>query len=179
MNIRSEFNFDNPKYAPLREPSRRVMQSMRTAMAYLDSVKEYVLLEMGLPFTSLAIHEQAHEYGDMWDEFTDIMHQRHLMMEIPPTPELERRVENMDDAFEIIVERINEIENALVEFIRVCDEMMIYPLARQAETIQIENSEDLERWLIAGTMWENRHSDTSFDSWMMRLLGNCIAEGDD
>ncbi len=179
MKVRSVYNFDNPKYAPLRDPSRRVMQAMRTAMAFMDYTKEYVLLEIGLPLTANIIHEQAHKYGEMWDEFTDIMHQRHLMMEVPETPEMGRRVENMDDAFEIIIERMEEIESALVEFIRVCDEMMVYPLARQAETIQIENSEDNEKWLYAATMWENRHSDTSFDGWMQHLFDDDADEEDD
>lgn len=171
MKLADFYNYENEKFSPVRDAARRVTAAMQNANRGLDSLKEWVLIEMGLVHTSDAIHELAHKQPKMWDELADILHQRHLMQEYPATEEYTKRPDDMDGVFEEIMRLLRENDEALKDFIRVCDENAQYALARQAETIQIENSEDCTKFLQAWAMFDDGSSSaTSFDNWVKHLF---------
>lgn len=171
MKLADVFNYENSMFSPLRDPARRVTAAMQQANRSLDALKEYVLIEMGLVHTSDAIHELAHKFPVYFDEIGSILHQRHLMQEYPATEEYTKRPEDMDEVFEEIMRLLRENDEALREFIKVCDENAQYGLARQAENIQIKNSEDCEKFLLAWKMLdESDASATSFDDWVLHLF---------
>ena len=171
MKLADFYNYENEKFSPVRDAARRVTAAMQNANRGLDSLKEWVLIEMGLVHTSDAIHELAHKQPKMWDELADILHQRHLMQEYPATEEYTKRPDDMDGVFEEIMRLLRENDEALKDFIRVCDENAQYALARQAETIQIENSEDCTKFLMAWQMYDMTDaSATSYDNWILHLF---------
>ena len=171
MKLAEIFNYDNPMFSQLRDAARKVTASMQNANRGLDTIKEIVLIEMGLVHTSDAIHELAHKQPHYFDQIGDLLHQRHLMQEYPATEEYTKRPEDMDEVFEEIMRLLRENDEALRDFIKVCDENAQYALARQAETIQIENSEDCTKFLQAWAMFdEGSSSATSFDNWVKHLF---------
>ena len=171
MKLADFYNYENEKFSPVRDAARRVTAAMQNANRGLDSLKEWVLIEMGLVHTSDAIHELAHKQPKMWDELADILHQRHLMQEYPATEEYTKRPDDMDGVFEEIMRLLRENDEALKDFIHVCDENAQYALARQAETIQIENSEDCTKFLMAWQMYDMTDaSATSYDNWILHLF---------
>lgn len=171
MKIADIFNYENPMFSPLRDAARKVTGAMQQANRSLDALKEIVLIEMGLVHTSDAIHAVAHKQPAYFDQIGDILHQRHLMQEYPATEEYKNRPEDMDEVFEEIMRILRENDEALRDFIKVCDENAQYALARQAETIQIENSEDCTKFLAAWSMYdEGSSSATSFDNWVKHLF---------
>ena len=171
MKLADVFNYENSMFSPLRDPARRVTAAMQQANRSLDALKEYVLIEIGLVHTSDAIHELAHKQPGYFDQIGDLLHQRHLMQEYPATEEYTKRPKDMDEVFEEIMRLLRENDEALKDFIRVCDENAQYALARQAETIQIENSEDCAKFLQAWAMFdEGSSSATSFDNWVKHLF---------
>lgn len=171
MKIADVFNYENSMFSPLRDAARKVTAAMQQANRSLDALKEYVLIEIGLVHTSDAIHKLAHKQPGYFDQIGDLLHQRHLMQEYPATEEYTNRPKDMDEVFEEIMRLLRENDEALREFIKVCDENAQYALARQAETIQIENSEDCTKFLAAWQMYDSTDaSATSFDNWILHLF---------
>ena len=171
MKIYDVFNYENSMFSPLRDAARKVTAAMQQANRSLDALKEYVLIEIGLVHTSDAIHELAHKQPGYFDQIGDLLHQRHLMQEYPATEEYTKRPKDMDEVFEEIMRLLRENDEALRDFIKVCDENAQYALARQAETIQIENSEDCTKFLAAWSMYDSTDaSATSFDNWILHLF---------
>ena len=167
MALVNNDNFDN--FPMLRDPSRAVTSAMLRAMRFMDSCKENVLILEGMPLTAAQIHGQAHVYGEMWDQFGDILHQRHFLQEFPATPELDE-APDLTRALEIILWCMDEIDKALVEFIRACDGSGLYPLARAAESIQMENSAYQTLWLQAAKMWDMDKDKLSYEQWIEELF---------
>lgn len=171
MKLADFYNYDNERFAALRDASRKVTEKMQNANRGLDTLKEWVLIEMGLVNTSNEIHKLAHKQPGYFDTIGDILHQRHLMQEYPATEEYTKRPDDMDGVFEEIMRLLRENDEALKDFIRVCDENAQYALARQAETIQIKNSEDCTKFLQAWAMFDDGSSSaTSFDNWVKHLF---------
>ena len=171
MRLDERFNFDSPRYAGLREASRGVTAAYQDAAKILDTLKEIVLLDMGLVNTSNVIHNLAHEMPKRFDTLGDILHQRHLRQYYPSTSEYTAEPETLSDVFGEVINCLDAIENALVDFISTCDELKLYPFARQAETMQIENSQSYEKFLYAWAMFDGEEtSPTSFDNWIMHLF---------
>ena len=171
MKLADIFNYENSMFSPLRDPARRVTAAMQQANRSLDALKEYVLIEIGLVHTSDAIHKLAHKQPGYFDQIGDLLHQRHLMQEYPATEEYTKRPKDMDEVFEEIMRLLRENDEAIRDFIKVCDENAQYALARQAETIQIENSEDCTKFTEAWAMYdEGSSSATSFDNWVKHLF---------
>lgn len=166
--VQEEYSYS--KFPSLREPARRVTASLLNAMRFMDSTKECVLILSGMPETASAIHAQAHKYGEYWDAFGDILHQRHLLQEFPGTPELDEKPD-VARAFEIVITCMDEVESALMDFIRAAEAEKLYPIARAAENLQMQNSADYTLWLQAKDMWERGDiSRTSFEGWIADLF---------
>lgn len=167
MALLDNDNFDN--FPTLRASSRNATAAMLRAMRFMDSCKECVLILEGMPLTAAQIHKQAHVYGEMWDQFGDILHQRHFLQEFPATPELDE-APDLTRALEIVLWCMDEIDKALVAFIRACDEAGMYPLARAAEGIQMENSIYRTLWLQAAKMWDLNKDKLSYEKWIEELF---------
>lgn len=166
--VQDEYSYE--KFPALREPARRVTASLLNAMRFMDSTKECVLILSGMPETAKQIHGQAHKYGEYWDVFGDILHQRHLLQEFPATPELGERPD-ATRAFEIVIACMDEVESALRGFIEAAESENLHPLARAAENLQMLNSDDYTLWLQAADMWERGGmSKTSFEGWIKDLF---------
>ncbi len=171
MKLSDFYNYDNERFAALRDASRKVTEKMQNANRGLDTLKEWVLIEMGLVNTSNEIHKLAHKQPGYFDQVGDILHQRHLIQEYPATEEYAKRPEDLDGVFEEVIRMLQESEDALKEFVRAADSLGQYALARQAESIQIENSQDYEKFMYAWNMYDSTDgSATSFDNWIKHLF---------
>jgi hypothetical protein len=94
-----------------------------------------------------------------------------LIQEYPATEEYAKRPEDLDGVFEEVIRMLQESEDALKEFVRAADSLGQYALARQAESIQIENSQDYEKFMYAWSMYDSTDgSATSFDNWIKHLF---------
>ena len=143
----------------------------------LDTVKEAVLIEHGLPFASDMLHRLAHVHLQRLDAFGDILHEMHLSQSYPPTPKLDEKIEDMDKAYAIAVEIVRRVDEALKRFIRAVESAGFDDaIARKAENLQMQNSADRTLLLQAWQMWDNTLSKTSFDSWVLRLSQNMKSE---
>ena len=171
MKARDIYNYDSEPYAALRDPARNVVAAYQQAARFLDTVQESVYIEHGLVHTARVLHNLAHEMPKRFDEFGDMLHERHLMTEYPATPELTERVEDMDKAFEIVIAVLDDIQAALESFREVTDNATFRPMALKAEELMLQNSRDYTRILDMWAMWDKSDSATSFDNWALHLGG--------
>lgn len=135
----------------------------------MDTVKESVWVDHGLPFTSDMIHRLAHVQLQRLDTFGDILHEKHLKQSYPPTPGLNEQIEDIDKAFAISVEIVRRVDEALARFIQSAESAGCGAMARSAENLQMQNSADRTTLLQAWQMWDDSRSKTSFDSWVLRM----------
>lgn len=167
------FNFDNPLFRPLREPSREVIKAYQDANRYFDTTQEYVYIEEGMPILAKIIHTEAHEFPKRFDKFVDMLHERHLMGEYPATEELNWREElkDLDSVFDLLIRVLNNIQDALENFHKVTDNSQFRPMALLTEELMAENSKVYTKFLQLWFRWNNDGgSKTSFDSWCHTLF---------
>lgn len=175
MSLRDYTN----KYEFLRQPARRATETYEKANRWFDQLKELILIELGLAFTSKMFHETAHTFPEQFDKLGDILHQKHIIQDYGATPEFPGVELELGDMFQMAVDLLDEIETALGDLIKAADMGNAWSLARQFEELQVENSQIHEKYLYAWRMYEEATSPTSFDSWVEKLNDDYEEEEDD
>jgi len=144
------FSYDAPVYKEIKEPARQVVEAYQNAARFLDTLQEWVYIETGMVHTARKLHVLAHEMPKRFDVFGDILHERHLMVMYPPTPELTEDIADMNRVFEIAIGILDEIQNALEKFRTAADNPMLRPMALKTEELMMQNSFEytqiLEMW---------------------------------
>lgn len=158
------------RFNVLSAPARRVTEAYERAARHFDEMKEIVKVDFGLNNTSEFIHRTAHWFPGQFDVVGDILHQRNIRQEYGATEAFDRRVADMDEVYTHCVELLDEIERALLEFIRVCDASGCEAQGRQLENLQMAVSAEREKYISAWSMYDEANSPTSYDSWMLHLL---------
>lgn len=172
MRAQEYASWDNPRFAPMREPMRRVMEAYGNAEKWFADIKDRVLCDMGMPFLSDAIHRLEHKQPERIDEFAEIPHDYHLRLMYPGTPELDEDFDNdLDRVFEVCVAIVDGVNEALGGFIRATADGEFNALSLKAEELQIANTDDRRKLLDAWTMWDQGGmSRATFDSWCRKLF---------
>nr|DAF41059.1 MAG TPA: ferritin, LIPID BINDING PROTEIN [Caudoviricetes sp.] len=169
--LKEKFNFESGAFASIRDAAKEATGAYQDAARRLDTLKEWVLIEFGMPKTADVIHKLAHEQPVRFDVIGDLLHQRHILQIYPATEEYRGAPETLDDVFEEIIDALQKIENALHECVKVCDENGVYPLGRGFENLQMENSASYEKFLYAWQMYsEHEMGATSFENWIEDLF---------
>lgn len=173
MKLKDIYNFDNEKYAPLRNSSIAVSKAYLDCNRYLDSCKEYVYIEEGMTNLSKIVHLQAHKALERLDNFGDLLHERHLMQIYPETQMLDWKAEfkDLDSVFEFVIRTLENIQEALEKFHKVTDNAEFRAMSLKTEEFMLDNSKDYTKFLEIGFRWQNEGgSKTSFDSWCKNFL---------
>ena len=178
MAIRENYGYENARYAMLKQPSIDVTSAFGRANHFLDTVQEGVYIESGMVYTSRYIHNVAHKMLAWLDEFSDILHERHLMTIYPPVPELVEDVRDMNTVFEIIIRIFDEVQEALEEFRSATDNGALRPLCLKTEDLMMKVSAEYTSILAMANMWEKGVGYSSYDKWVKSLMGDC-GDGED
>lgn len=171
MKKRDFYSYETKPFSLLRDPMREAMRAFLNAERYFAAIKEAVWGRFGMKYLSDAIHSLEHLQPERIDRFGDTLHQLGLEIEYPATPELDEPLPDLDEVFRVCVEIVDEIENTLGGFIKKADELNLYALGREAETLQMDNSADRTKLLEAWNMWDNKVSASSFDKYIHILYG--------
>lgn len=150
-----------------------IMQSAKSATeAYeygtrlFDQLKEVLLIQHGLVYTSEFFHNIAHWFPTQFDLIGDILHQRHLLQLYGATPSVNDMPENVDECFKFGVDAILNIDNRLEELSRECTQSGAGALSYQVDDLRVALSAKLANVLAAWKMLDESTSSTSFDGWM-------------
>lgn len=182
MKKREVYTYENPKFYALRDPMREVVRAYWAAMQYYAAIKEVVWGRYGMAYLSDALHTMEHKQPEYIDQFSATLRQQGLEIEYPSVPELDELLDSLDEVFRICIELNDNVDKALQRFIDVADrkenEVGGVPnqnqgrfpgLARQVESLQIENSKDRKKLLESWSMWDNDVSRSSFDKWIKSI----------
>ena len=169
QKLKNYFSYDAERYGELREAARGVTGAYGAQNKWLDTMQEWLLIEKGMKHTSDIIHGIAHRALVYLDEFSDVLHERHLMTEYPATEELDERFEDPSDVFAAVTAALDRTGEALDFFRKKADALGLRELALGAETLMIKNSREYDAVLKLWKMWENGVSETSFDNWALHL----------
>lgn len=157
-------------FSRLYEPMRRVMEELGTAMWHFAQIKEMTWYSWGLQGITGSLHWLEHVYPDYIDKFKGLLAELGLPLVYPPIKQFTGAVDTIPQAFRESISIIDRVNDALSEFVEAADSEAWEPLAREAETIQMENFRP-RAWLTqALTMSEQGASAASLDSWMMKTL---------
>lgn len=167
MRARWYYSWRNERFSKLYEPVRRVMGAYGNAEKWFADVKDRVLTELGMPFLSDHIHALEHLQPERIDEFSKVVHVYGLRLPYPETKELAENLnDDLDRVFEVCVRIIDEIDEAINEFIRESADGEFNALSLKAEELQLINTYDRRALIEAWKMWDNGEmSRASFDSW--------------
>lgn len=161
-----QYSYENPIFATIKEPAKRVVGAYQNAARFLDTVQEWTYIETGAIHTAKVLHNLAHEMPKRFDAFGDMLHERHLMVLYPATPELTEDIEDLDKVFDIALGSLEEIQEALEEFRSLTDNGTLRPMALTTENFMVQNSSDYTRILEMKKMYKSSSSLTSFDNWV-------------
>ena len=179
MKMREIYNYKNPKYAKLKEPMRNLIGAWGDAEKWFATLKEWPLIEAGMPSLSDAIHKLEHVQPERIDAFAHAYRPWHLELIYPATDELVEEIGDLDHFFEICVGIVDHVDEALMNMIKVTSGGEFNSLALSCENLQIENQQDKEKLLQAWEMWDNGVSPSSYDKWIAHLYGLGMEEDDD
>lgn len=171
MRKREIYNYENPRFAPLRDPMRGAIRAFLNAERYFATIKGVVWGRFGMKYLGDAIHSLEHLQPERIDRFGNAFHQLGLEIEYPATQELAEPLPDLDEVFRVCVEVVDSVETALAGFIRKADEAQCWTLGREAENLQMDNSADRTQLLEAWSMWDNGVSASSFDKYVRQLYG--------
>lgn len=147
-----------------------VMGAYQNANKWLDSVKESLYTDLACPFFSSYVHQLAHSMPERFDKFGDILHTANIQIPYPTTLELDRELNSVDDAFAIIFEVVEAIQNNLVTFIRENDEAH-HGMSCAAEGLLNEIEEELPMLYRLRDKWEQCDGNTvEFDKFVQQYV---------
>lgn len=158
------------KYGELYEPMRKAMSAMGKAMWHFAQIKEITWAQWGFEGITRAIHYLEHQQPEYIDSFKGLMAMLGLPLIYPPIPDMPREFNSLSEVLEACIGLVDEVNEALSQFIEAADLSGYEPLARQAENIQMQNFAP-RAWLTqALTMSLNPNSESSVDSWLRGTL---------
>lgn len=163
------FNWGNEDYAPLRKAARGVTGAYGAANKWLDTIQEWVLIEFGMPHTSDFIHKIAHRALVRLDEFSAILHERHLLTEYPETPELDEAFTDLGQALSTVIDVLDNTAAALERFRDLTRGGLLAPLSLKTEELMIKNSAEYSDVLKLWAMYDRGVSASSLDNWVLHL----------
>lgn len=167
--LKEIYNYENEQFFSLRDAARAVTGAFGAQNKWLDTMQEWLFIEWGMKHTSDIIHGIAHRALVYLDEFSDILHERHLMTEYPATPELDEQFRDPSEIFEAVITALDKTGEALKQFRDAANGAGLAPLAIATETLMAKVSGEQSNVLALWQMWERGVSATSFDNWALHL----------
>lgn len=167
--LKDRYNYDTEPYAKLRDAARNVTGAYGAVNKWLDTVQEWFLIERGMSHVSDLIHGIAHRALERLDDFSAILHTRHLATEYPATAELTERFNDPDDALEAVCAILDRTGDALKLFRDTANGVGLDGIALSAEELMVKNDAEYTAVLKLWQMWDQGISAASFDNWALHM----------
>lgn len=166
MKQSDEHNYLTAPYSQIRDAARGVTGALGAQNKWLDTIQEWLFIEAGLRHVSDIIHGIAHRALVYVDDFSDILHERHLETEYPATPELGEKPRDVGDAMETVCTILEQTEKALVAF-RNETAGSLPGMSLKSEDLIMKVSAEQTVVLAMWQMWDKGVSASSFDNWAL------------
>lgn len=166
MDFSTQYSYQNTLYAPIKESAAKVSDACLFGNRVGDTVKEIIRTRLHMTHTSDFFHGIAHNCLAYLDTFADILHSANLAQEYPPTSALGEEIEDLDKAFYVFTETLNELKLAFYDFISVTDTRELKAMSIKAEDILEDIDDDFAKLITAWNQWKCDGSAMSFDKWV-------------
>ena len=93
-----------PTANPVLSAAEQVMASYQNANKWLDSIKEFVLMDLGCVFFSNYIHNLAHTMPARFDKFGDILHTADIKVPYPATAAITTMPSDIPSVFQQVLD---------------------------------------------------------------------------
>ncbi len=161
--LRDRYGWEHEPYRSFRDSARGVTAALGAQNKWLDTIQEWFFIENGMMHVSRVIHNIAHKALAVLDEFSDILHERHLETEYPETKELGEKPRDVSDALETVCTILDQTEAALTAFRNAS--ASVPGISLKTENLIMEVSAEQKVVLALWKMWDNGISASSFDNW--------------
>lgn len=166
MDFSTQYSYQNMLYAPIKEPAAKVSDACLFGNRVGDTIKEIIRTRLHMTHTSDFFHGIAHNCLAYLDTFADILHSANLAQEYPPTSALGEEIEDLDKAFYVFTETLNDLKLAFYDFIAVTDTRELKAMSIKAEDILEDIDDDFAKLITAWNQWKCDGSAMSFDKWV-------------
>lgn len=115
-----------------------VMTAYQNANKWLDSIKEYVLMDLSCVFFSNYIHNLAHTMPARFDKFGDILHTADIKVPYPATAGIPNMPSDIPSVFQQVLDILGAISTSLRGFIKITQDTEFHAMACSAEELLID-----------------------------------------
>lgn len=127
-----------PNADPILSSAEQVMASYQNANKWLDSIKEYVLMDLGCVFFSNYIHNLAHTMPARFDKFGDILHTADTKVPYPATAGIPNMPSDIPSVFQQVLDILGVISASLRGFIKITQDTEAHAMACSAEELLVD-----------------------------------------
>ena len=127
-----------PTANPVLSAAEQVMASYQNANKWLDSIKEFVLMDLGCVFFSNYIHNLAHTMPARFDKFGDILHTADIKVPYPATAGIATMPSDIPSVFQQVLDILGAISTSLRGFIKITQDTEAHAMACSAEELLID-----------------------------------------
>lgn len=127
-----------PTANPVLSAAEQVMASYQNANKWLDSIKEFVLMDLGCVFFSNYIHNLAHTMPARFDKFGDILHTADIKVPYPATAVISNQPSDIPSVFQQVLDILGAISTSLRGFIKITQDTEFHAMACSAEELLID-----------------------------------------
>ena len=177
MDFSTQYSYQNMLYGPVKDPAARVSDACLFGNRVGDTIKEIIRTRLHMTHTSDFFHSIAHNCLVYLDTFADILHSANLAQEYPPTSALGEEIEDLDKAFFVFTETLNDLKLAFYDFIAVTDTRELKAMSIKAEDILEDIDDDFAKLITAWNQWKCNGSAMSFDKWVDSYFKATEVEG--
>lgn len=157
---------------PILNAAEQVMASYQNANKWLDSIKEFVLMDLGCVFFSNYIHNLAHTMPGRFDKFGDILHTADIKVPYPATAYIATMPSDIPSVFQQIFDILGAISTSLRGFIKLTQDTEGHALACSAEELLVDIEGEYTNLYRLRRAYSSCQGDIKFDKYVAHYLNN-------
>lgn len=161
-----------PSTDPVIGSAELVMASYQNANKWLDSIKEFVLMDLGCVFFSNYIHNLAHTMPARFDKFGDILHTADITVPYPATDAISGMPSDIPSVFQQIFDILGSISLTLRGFIKLTQDTGYHAMACSAEELLIDIEGEYTTLYRLRRAYLNCQDIIKFDKWVNQYINN-------
>ena len=161
-----------PSTDPVLGAAELVMASYQNANKWLDSIKEFVLMDLGCVFFSNYIHNLAHTMPARFDKFGDILHTADIKVPYPATADIPNMPSDIPSVFQQIFDILGSISLSLRGFIKITQDTEFHAMACSAEELLIDIEGEYTNIYRLRRVYSSNPDAIEFDKYVAYYVNN-------
>lgn len=161
-----------PTASPVFSAAEQVMESYQNANKWLDSIKEYVLMDLSCVFFSNYIHNLAHTMPARFDKFGDILHTADIKVPYPATAGIPNMPSDIPSVFQQVLDILGAISTSLRGFIKITQDTEFHAIACSAEELLIDIEGEYTNLYRLRRAYSSCQDIIKFDKYVAHYLNN-------